>query len=145
MPRRLVSSGSSFERDIGYSRAVVVGNQVFVSGTTGFDYSNMTISDDVATQAAQCVRNIEAALREAKPVPAARRVGTRSRPSTPAAARGSVSRALLEIDRWQPVTNAGHSIMTATIRAAERPLDRAGFWLPCALSSRVLIREPVTS
>jgi len=65
MPRRLISSGSSFERDIGYSRAVVVGNQVFVSGTTGFDYSNMTISDDVATQAAQCLRNIEAALREA--------------------------------------------------------------------------------
>jgi enamine deaminase RidA (YjgF/YER057c/UK114 family) len=65
MPRRLISSGSSFERDIGYSRAVVVGNQVFVSGTTGFDYSTMTISNDVATQAAQCLRNIEAALREA--------------------------------------------------------------------------------
>jgi enamine deaminase RidA (YjgF/YER057c/UK114 family) len=65
MPRRLISSGSSFERDIGYSRAVVVGKQVFVSGTTGFDYSTMTISDDVATQAAQCLRNIEAALREA--------------------------------------------------------------------------------
>jgi enamine deaminase RidA (YjgF/YER057c/UK114 family) len=65
MPRRLISSGSSFERDIGYSRAVVVGNQVFVSGTTGFDYSTMTISDDVAVQTAQCLRNIEAALREA--------------------------------------------------------------------------------
>jgi enamine deaminase RidA (YjgF/YER057c/UK114 family) len=65
MPRRLISSDSSFERDIGYSRAVVVGNQVFLSGTTGFDYSTMTISDDVATQAAQCLRNIEAALREA--------------------------------------------------------------------------------
>jgi enamine deaminase RidA (YjgF/YER057c/UK114 family) len=65
MPRRLISSGSSFERDIGYSRAVVVGNQVFVSGTTGFDYSTMTISNDVAVQAAQCLRNIEAALREA--------------------------------------------------------------------------------
>ena len=65
MPRRLISSGSSFERDIGYSRAVVVGNQVFVSGTTGFDYSTMTISNDVAVQTAQCLRNIEAALREA--------------------------------------------------------------------------------
>ena len=65
MPRRLISSGSSFERDIGYSRAVVMGNQVFVSGTTGFDYSTMTISDDVAAQAAQCLRNIEVALREA--------------------------------------------------------------------------------
>ena len=65
MPRRRISSGSSFERDIGYSRAVVVGSQVFVSGTTGFDYSTMTISDDVAAQAAQCLRNIEVALREA--------------------------------------------------------------------------------
>ena len=65
MPRRLISSGSSFERDIGYSRAVVVGKQVFVSGTTGFDYSTMTISNDVAVQTAQCLRNIEAALREA--------------------------------------------------------------------------------
>jgi enamine deaminase RidA (YjgF/YER057c/UK114 family) len=69
MPRRLISSGSSFERDIGYSRAVVCGNQlgihVFVSGTTGFDYATMAISDDVAAQARQCIANIEAALREA--------------------------------------------------------------------------------
>lgn len=65
MPRRLISSGSSFERDIGYSRAVVCGNHAFVSGTTGFDYATMTISDDVATQTEQCLRNIEAALREA--------------------------------------------------------------------------------
>lgn len=65
MPRRLISSGSTFERDIGYSRAVVVGNQVFVSGTTGFDYATMTIADDVAAQAEQCLRNIDAALREA--------------------------------------------------------------------------------
>ena len=65
MARRLISSGSSFERDIGYSRAVVVDRQVFVPGTTGFDYATMTISPDVAVQAAQCLRNIEAALREA--------------------------------------------------------------------------------
>jgi len=65
MSRRLISSGSSFERDIGYSRAVVVERQVFVSGTTGFDYATMTISNDVAVQTAQCLRNIEAALREA--------------------------------------------------------------------------------
>jgi enamine deaminase RidA (YjgF/YER057c/UK114 family) len=45
--RRLISSGSSFERQIGFSRAVVDGEWVFVSGTTGFDYSTMTISDDV--------------------------------------------------------------------------------------------------
>jgi len=65
MTRRLISSGSTFERDIGYSRAVVDGEWVFVSGTTGFDYTTMTISDDVEQQAEQCLRNIEAALREA--------------------------------------------------------------------------------
>ena len=65
MTRRLISSGSTFERDIGYSRAVVDGEWVFVSGTTGFDYSTMTISDDVVQQAEQCLRNIAAALGEA--------------------------------------------------------------------------------
>jgi enamine deaminase RidA (YjgF/YER057c/UK114 family) len=63
--RRLISSGSTFERDIGYSRAVVDGEWVFVSGTTGFDYSAMTISDDVVQQAEQCLKNIGSALREA--------------------------------------------------------------------------------
>ena len=62
MPRRLISFGSTFERDIGYSRAVVVGDWVWVSGTTGFDYSRMTISDDIVEQTGQCLRNIEAAL-----------------------------------------------------------------------------------
>lgn len=65
MTRRLISSGSTFEEQIGYSRAVVDDEWVFVSGTTGFDYTTMTISDDVAEQAAQCLKNIEAALREA--------------------------------------------------------------------------------
>ena len=65
MTRRLISSGSTFERDIGYSRAVVDGEWVFVSGTTGFDYSTMTISDDVEQQAEQCLRNIEFALKQA--------------------------------------------------------------------------------
>lgn len=65
MPRRLISSGSTFEQEIGYSRAVVDGDWIFVSGTTGFDYSRMTISEDVMVQAEQCFRNIEAALREA--------------------------------------------------------------------------------
>ncbi|MFM8698681.1 MAG: RidA family protein [Phycisphaerales bacterium] len=65
MRRRLISSGSSFERDIGYSRAVVCGDRVLVSGTTGFDYATMTISDDVAVQARHCIANIEAALHEA--------------------------------------------------------------------------------
>jgi enamine deaminase RidA (YjgF/YER057c/UK114 family) len=63
--RRLISSGSTFEREIGYSRAVVDREWVFVSGTTGFDYSTMTISEDVTEQAAQCLENIGAALREA--------------------------------------------------------------------------------
>lgn len=65
MTRRLISSGSTFEAEIGYSRAVVHGDWVFVSGTTGFDYSTMTIADDVCEQAAQALRNIEAALRQA--------------------------------------------------------------------------------
>ena len=63
--RRLISSGSTFEQQIGYSRAVVDGDWVFVSGTTGFDYATMTISDDLLVQADQCLRNIEAALRAA--------------------------------------------------------------------------------
>jgi enamine deaminase RidA (YjgF/YER057c/UK114 family) len=65
MQRRLISSGSTFEAQIGYSRAVVAGDWVFVSGTTGFDYATMTIADDIAAQAEQCLRNIETALREA--------------------------------------------------------------------------------
>ena len=65
MTRRLISSGSTFEQDIGYSRAVVDGDWVFVSGTTGFDYRAMTIADDVVAQAEQCLKNIEAALTQA--------------------------------------------------------------------------------
>jgi enamine deaminase RidA (YjgF/YER057c/UK114 family) len=66
MPRQLISSGSTFEQEIGYSRAVVDGDWIFVSGTTGFDYSKMTISDDVVEQAEQCFKNIQAALNEAE-------------------------------------------------------------------------------
>lgn len=65
MPRTLISSGSTFEADIGYSRAVVQGDWVFVSGTTGFDYTTMTIAPDIETQTDQCLRNIEAALQQA--------------------------------------------------------------------------------
>ena len=64
MARRLISSGSSFEREIGYSRAVVCGDCVFVAGTTGFDYSTMTISADIVAQTEQCIRNIESALQQ---------------------------------------------------------------------------------
>jgi enamine deaminase RidA (YjgF/YER057c/UK114 family) len=65
MTRRLISSGSVFEEQIGYSRAVVAGDWVMVSGTTGFDYATMTISADVVEQTEQCLKNIEAALRQA--------------------------------------------------------------------------------
>jgi enamine deaminase RidA (YjgF/YER057c/UK114 family) len=65
MTRQLISSGSQFEHDIGYSRAVVDGEWVFVSGTTGFDYATMTISDNLLDQTEQCLKNIQAALRQA--------------------------------------------------------------------------------
>ena len=65
MKRTLISSGSTFEADIGYSRAVVQGDWVFVSGTTGFDYDTMTISDDVVVQADQALTNIASALEQA--------------------------------------------------------------------------------
>jgi enamine deaminase RidA (YjgF/YER057c/UK114 family) len=63
--RRAILSGSTFEEQIGYARAVVDGDWVHVSGTTGFDYTTMTISDDVVGQAEQCLVNIEAALNAA--------------------------------------------------------------------------------
>jgi enamine deaminase RidA (YjgF/YER057c/UK114 family) len=63
--RQLISSGSTFEHEIGYSRAVVVGEWIFVSGTTGFNYATMTIEDDVVAQAEQTLRNIEDALTKA--------------------------------------------------------------------------------
>ena len=65
MERRRIGSGSEFEARIGYSRAVVAGPWVFVSGTTGFDYATMTIDDDPAAQTEQTMRNIAAALEEA--------------------------------------------------------------------------------
>ena len=65
MSRRLISSGSPFEEQIAYSRAVVQGDWIFVSGTTGFDYATMAIPDRVEDQAEQGLRNIEQALRQA--------------------------------------------------------------------------------
>jgi enamine deaminase RidA (YjgF/YER057c/UK114 family) len=65
MTRRLISSGSTFERAVGYSRAVVDGDWIFVSGTTGFDYKAMTIEGDAATQARRALDNIQVALAEA--------------------------------------------------------------------------------
>ena len=63
--RRLISSGSAFEKVAGYSRAVVDGDFVFVAGTTGFDYETMSIVDDPVEQTHQCFRNIAKALAEA--------------------------------------------------------------------------------
>lgn len=63
--RRAILGGSTFEEQIGYARAVVDGDRVHVSGTTGFDYTAMTISDDVVEQAEQCLRTITAVLAEA--------------------------------------------------------------------------------
>jgi enamine deaminase RidA (YjgF/YER057c/UK114 family) len=63
--RKLISSGSPFEAQIGYSRAVVSGPWVFMSGTTGFDYKSMTIADNVVDQAEQCLRNVGAVLEQA--------------------------------------------------------------------------------
>jgi enamine deaminase RidA (YjgF/YER057c/UK114 family) len=60
--RRRISSGSTFEEQIAYSRAIVSGEWVFVSGCTGFDYSTMSLPDDVVGQAEQAMRNVEAAL-----------------------------------------------------------------------------------
>jgi enamine deaminase RidA (YjgF/YER057c/UK114 family) len=63
--RRAILSGSTFEEQIRYARAVVDGDWVHVSGTTGFDYSTMTIADDVVAQAERCIVNISDALKAA--------------------------------------------------------------------------------
>jgi enamine deaminase RidA (YjgF/YER057c/UK114 family) len=65
MNRKLITSGSTFEEQIGYSRAVVQGDWVFVSGTTGFDYSTMTIALGIVEQTEQCLKNIASALEQA--------------------------------------------------------------------------------
>ncbi len=65
MTRRQISSGSRFEAEIGYSRAIVDGDMIWVSGTTGFNYETMTISEDVTEQADQTFRNIKAAMEKA--------------------------------------------------------------------------------
>jgi enamine deaminase RidA (YjgF/YER057c/UK114 family) len=63
--RRRISSGSQFEEEIGYSRAVVDGDDIFVSGTTGYDYATMTLAKGVVAQCERVFANIDAALREA--------------------------------------------------------------------------------
>ncbi|MBV9024540.1 MAG: RidA family protein [Streptomycetaceae bacterium] len=63
--RRLIQTGSSYEKEVGFSRAVILDGWVYVSGTGGFEYSTMSISDDVVEQADQCLQNVENALAEA--------------------------------------------------------------------------------
>jgi enamine deaminase RidA (YjgF/YER057c/UK114 family) len=65
MPRRLISTDSTFEKTAGYSRAVVDGEFAFVAGTTGYDYTTMTMPGDVTSQSRNCFRTIESALKEA--------------------------------------------------------------------------------
>jgi enamine deaminase RidA (YjgF/YER057c/UK114 family) len=65
MSRRLISTGSPFEKTAGYSRAVIDGEFAFVSGTTGYDYATMTMPADVTAQTQNCFKTIEAALQEA--------------------------------------------------------------------------------
>jgi enamine deaminase RidA (YjgF/YER057c/UK114 family) len=65
MSRRLISTGSPFEKAAGYSRAVVDGDFAFVAGTTGYDYTTMTMPSDVTSQSRNCFKTIEAALTEA--------------------------------------------------------------------------------
>jgi enamine deaminase RidA (YjgF/YER057c/UK114 family) len=65
MPRRLISTGSPFEKTAGYSRAVVDGDFCFVAGTTGYDYATMTMPADVTSQSRNCFKTIAAALQEA--------------------------------------------------------------------------------
>jgi len=69
MVRQLISSGSPFEKQAGYSRAVIEetseGTWVFVAGTTGYDYSNMTMPDDVSQQTRNCLETIKTSLEQA--------------------------------------------------------------------------------
>lgn len=62
--RRLISSGSIFETEIGYSRAVIQGDWAFVSGVTGYDYSTMKMPADISDQAKNCFETIKSALNE---------------------------------------------------------------------------------
>src|SRR3974390_1191756 len=64
MPRRLISTGSPFEKTAGYSRAVVHGDFAFGAGTTGYDYATMTMPSDVTSQSRNCFKTVEAALKD---------------------------------------------------------------------------------
>jgi len=65
MTRHLISTGSPFEKTAGYSRAVIDGDFAFVAGTTGYDYTTMTMPADVTSQARNCFKTIEQTLQGA--------------------------------------------------------------------------------
>jgi len=126
--RRLISSGSPFEAQGGFSRAVVDGEWVFVAGTTGFDYIAMTISDDPAEQTQQALRNIERALAEAGRQPRRYRAGAllRPRPGGLAADHAGARRSLRDDpaggdrDHLRPRRSA-HEIEVTARRATGKP------------------------
>ena len=64
MSRRLISTGSPFEKAGGFSRAVIDGDFAFVAGTTGYDYATMTMPADVTSQTRNCFKTVEAALKD---------------------------------------------------------------------------------
>ena len=64
MSRRLISTGSPFEKAAGYSRAVIDGDFAFVAGTTGYDYATMTMPADVTSQTRNCFKTIGEALKD---------------------------------------------------------------------------------
>ncbi len=64
MSRRLISTGSPFEKTAGFSRAVIDGDFAFVAGTTGYDYATMTMPADITSQTRNCFKTIEATLKD---------------------------------------------------------------------------------
>lgn len=65
MPRQLISTGSDFEKNAGFSRAVVQGDWCFVAGTTGYDYETMTMPEDILAQTRNCLTTIRRAMEQA--------------------------------------------------------------------------------
>lgn len=66
MARRLISTGSPFEKTAGYSRAVSDGDFCWVAGTTGYDYATMSMPESVEDQTRNTMKTIVAALAEAE-------------------------------------------------------------------------------